>query len=137
MKRILIPTDFSVDSKHALDYMLNLLQETQIPSNILLLNTYMTQQKDALVDDQLKKKSKEGLTKAKEEALKGLLNPNISIETASQMGTLNHVILQLLKKEKVDLVVMGKDGGKHVESVAALLKKEQRPLLITYLKKTS
>jgi len=138
MKRILITTDFSANSKHTIEYVLDFLHDTKILSEILLVNTFMVQQTDPLQvirqNDEFKMRSRAGLEKEKSEALKKINNSNISVNTSSHMGTLSNVILQLLKKEKIDLVAMGKDGGRHVETVAALLREKECPLLITYLK---
>ena len=137
MKKILITTDFSKHSKNTIKYVLNLFQTSQIPCQITLLNTYVVQQTDAkqviTMNDEMKRKSKEGLLAEEIEAKKLLNNSHISINTTSHMGSLKNVIWQLLKKEKIDLVAMGKDGGKHVETIQTLLKEEECPLLITYL----
>lgn len=137
MRNILVTTDFSKHSRHTLMYVLKFLQETQIPCKIHLLNTYVVQNTDPDViialNDEMKRKSIEGLEQEKSEALKLLTNPNIVIETYSQLGSLNNVILQFLKKTSIDLVAMGKNGGRHVETVSQLLKKQQCPLLVTYL----
>jgi hypothetical protein len=134
MKTILLPTDFSPQSMQTLEYVIKFFGDTKIPCNILLLNTYMVQQTDPeqviFHNDLLKNKSKHGLEIQRHEALKNNLNHFISVDIASHMGSLNHVVLQLLKKLKVDMVAMGKDGGRHVEMLAPLLKQEQCPLLI-------
>lgn len=137
MKRILIATDFSIHSKHSIQCVLKHLHDTQTPSQLLLLNTFIVQQTDParviLENDELKKRSKAGLEQERIEALKLVKSPDVSIETASHMGSLNNVIAQLVHKEKYDLVAMGRDGGRHVASVSALLKQLHFPLFITYL----
>ncbi len=137
MKRIIITTDFSYHSKHAIEYVLQLMREAQIACQLLLVNTYIVQQTDPkqviILNDELKKRSKQGLEQEKIEALKKNTNPLITIETNSQMGSLTNVIKQMLHTYKVDFVAMGKDGGRHVEQVANLLKEQECPLLITYI----
>jgi nucleotide-binding universal stress UspA family protein len=137
MKRILIPTDFSKHAGHSIDYVLNLFEQTQSPCRILLLNTYIFQQTDPkqvlIINDELKKRSKEGLAFQKEELLKRIKNPNITVETISHLGSLHNVVLQLLQKEEVDLVAMGKDTGKHLAQISELLKQHHCPVLITHL----
>lgn len=134
MKSILIPTDFSPTSKQAIQYVLDLMGETIIPTRILLVNTYMVQHKDPKdiirINDELKKQSKNGLEKEKEETLKKISNPNISVETVSHMGSLSNVILHLLKSENIDLVAIGKNNGKLLENVSGILKEQHCPLLI-------
>ena len=136
MNNILLTTDFTQDSGHSLDYVLDILKDSNFPVKILLLHTFMVQQTDPskiiILNDEMKLKSKIGLEELRNEAMKKVTNPNISIEVASQMGSLKNVILQLLDTSKFDLVVMGKNGGKQIESVAALLKQRNCPILITH-----
>ena len=136
MNNILLTTDFTQDSSHSLDYVLDILKDSKFPVKILLLHTFMVQQTDPskiiILNDEMKLKSKMGLEELRNEAMKKVTNPNISIEVASQMGSLKNVILQLLDTSKFDLVVMGKNGGKQIESVAALLKQRNCPILITH-----
>lgn len=136
MKTILIPTDFSSHARYNLEYVLNLVRDTQVPCKLLLVNTYMVQQTDPRevisLNDELKQISKKGLELEKQHALRLSTNPNIQIETASHMGSLGNVVVQLLRRQKIDLVAMGKNGGKHVDSIATLLKQHKCPLLITY-----
>lgn len=137
MRNILVTTDFSQHSTNTLQYVLRFLQDTQIPCRILLLNTYVVNHQDPdqliTLNDELKKKSLEGLEKERNEALKMLPNPNIKIETYSHLGSLNNVILQLMKKNPIDLVAMGKNEGHQIDVVSRMLKKQQCPLLVTYL----
>ena len=139
MKKILITTDFTFDAKYTLHYVLELLRETQFPCKILLLNTFMVQQTDPskiiALNDEMKLRSKSGLERQRAEALVGVRNANLSIETASHMGSLTNVILQLLSTSKIDLVAMGKHSGKRVEGVAELLQQKQCSLLITHAKR--
>jgi nucleotide-binding universal stress UspA family protein len=136
MKTILVTTDFSHHSNHTIDYVLEFLRDTQIPCKLLLLNTYMVQATNPAevisMNDELRKRSHTGLESAMLEARSKITNPNITVEVASHMGTLNNVILNLLSKKKIDMVAMGKNGGWHVEMVASLLKQQKCPLLITY-----
>lgn len=137
MKNVLITTDFSSDSRYTLEYVLDFLGLTTVPSRILLLNTYVVQLTgDPLqlvsMNDELKKTSKSLLEKEIQWARTYCTNPLITFECASHMGTLNNVILNILRREKIDLVAMGKSNGNHVENVASLLKQQNCPLLITY-----
>ena len=137
MKRIIVTTNFSSHSKYTVEYVVNFLNATQIPCSILLVNTFMVQQTDPdqviLANDQLKQLSRQKLELERLEALKLITNSNISVETSSNMGSLNYVILNLIQKEKFDLVAMGKNGGRHVEAMSTMLKTKKCPLLITYM----
>lgn len=137
MKNVLIPTDFSPQSRYTLEYVLDFLGHTTVPSRIFLLNTYIVQLSgDPLqllaMNDELKQKSKTLLQEEVSWARAHCLNPLVSIDSFSHMGTLNNVILNVLRREKIDLVAMGKGTGNHVEQVASLLKMQNCPLLITY-----
>lgn len=138
MKSILIPTDFSAQSRHTLKVVLDLMHKTQIPCHVLLLNTYLVKQTESQnliqLNDELKNKSKAGLEKEREEAMRDLYNSNIKIETASHLGSLKNVIMQLHETHKFDLVAIGKDGGKQVDTIAAMLNRQQCPILITHIK---
>lgn len=137
MKKILIATDFSRHSKHTLQYVLNFFQDIQVPCHITLLNTYMVLPTDArqviIMNDELKKKSLAGLHLEENEARQMIKNPHLKIEVISHMGSLKNVISNLFQAKKFDLVAMGKDGGKNVETVQTLLKQVECPLLVTYL----
>lgn len=115
------------------------MKSAQTPCHILLLNTYTVSVNEndsgkiIPLHDELKKKSKIGLQAEQREAQKSINNPNIILEASSHIGTLKSVIQRVLKREKIDLVAMGKDGGTHVEAIAALLKEMEFPLLITHL----
>lgn len=137
MRNIIVTTDFSNHSRNSLNCVLDFIQDTHTPCRVLLLNTYVVKQTDPEkvieVNDELKRKSLQGLETERSEALKKIHNNNITIETSSHMGSLNNVISQIIKRTKIDLVAMGKDGGKNVELVSETLKKQQCPLLVTYL----
>lgn len=137
MKSILVTTDFSPHSQYTLKYVLDLLKDTQNTSRILLVNTYLVDfsndpQKYVQLNDELKSNSIINLEKQRIEALEWVQNPNISIVTASHMGSLLSVITNLIKQEKIDLVAMGKSGSIQDEQITDLLKKQKCPLLLTY-----
>lgn len=136
MKNVLIPTNFSEQSRFTLNYVLDILRDSQVAARILLLNTYTVQQTGdsselVKLNDLLKMQSKARLSDEVEWAKTYCKNPNLTIESTCHLGTLNNVILNLLRKEKIDLVAMGKGSGNHVEQVTSLLKYQKCPLLIT------
>ena len=136
MKRVLITTDFTYHSKNAVKVALELFNDSQKPCHFVLMNTYLVPEVDPELiisaNDKFKKISKAGLELEREEALKLNKNPLTTFETISQLGSLTNVTLQTIEKFNINLVVMGKNGGKHVDLVAALLKQQGCPLLITY-----
>ena len=138
MKRILLPTDFSPHSRHTLKYVLAFVQDTQIPCHITMVNTYMVQQTDPSqviqLNDQLKKASMIGLEQELTDAKSLIKNLLVTVDKASHMGSLNHVVSQLIRNKEFDMVAMGKNGGRQVETISGLLKQLGCPLLITYLR---
>ena len=137
MKRILIATDFTPHSRKAIDCVVDFLKNSVSPCEILLLNTYMVSEKDPqkviTLNDELKLASRRNLEHERLELLKKLTNPHIFVSNISHMGSLTNVVSQLLRSQSIDMVVMGKDGGKNVENVSEVLKQNGCPLLVTYL----
>ena len=137
MKNVLIPTDFSSQSRYSLEYILDFLQHSTVPAKILLVNTYIVEMNSdpsqlVTLNDELKKKSKAQLEQEVLWARSQCMNPLVSIEAASHMGSLNNVILNILRREKIDMVAIGKGNGSHFEQVSSLLKKQGCPILITH-----
>lgn len=128
MVKILVPTDFSTDSKKAIDFAVNFFKDKS-PSKIYLLNTYMVQPTDGnnVIDmnDRIKQMAMKGLEKAKDysETLtqKGKVI-DIDFETHLKIGSLKNVIYQMIKEQDIDLVVMARDAGKHINEVSKHLK---------------
>lgn len=139
MKKILIATDFSPESKQAIKCIVDFFQNIQVSCRILLLNAYLipknVESKNIIqVNDLAKINSQKGLKKECHQTLKLITDANMQVETISHMGSLTNVISNITKKEKIDLIVMGKDGGKHVNKVTDLLKDSLSacPLLIVF-----
>ncbi len=139
MKTILIPTDFSNASQNAIRYIANFFQDIKVPYKLILLHSYQV----PFIDDSLKmiaandlakKNVKEGLAKEKEWIADNFNNSSFEVETTSLMGSLENIIPQVVKEKNVDLVVMGKNGGEHVEQIYKILKhnKSLGPLLVVF-----
>jgi hypothetical protein len=129
MKKVLITTDFSAQSRHTLEVVLNLLKETHEQCQIIILNTYLVKYSDPerliSLNDELKIKSKTGLEIEKAAAVRLNTNQHVSIETTSHIGTLNNVIQYLIKRDGIDMVAMGKEDGNALEAVKLALKDHQ------------
>ena len=137
MKRILIATDFSPHSRTAIDCVVDIIKDSVSDCEIILLNTYMVKETDPQKvisqNDELKLASKRSLDHEQSELKKKITNPYVSVNVASHMGSLTHVVSQLIRTNTVDLVAMGKDGGRNIENVSTILRQIGCPLLITYL----
>lgn len=136
MKHFLVVTDFSSEAYHSLRLILQSEKNTRVPVRILLVNTYLVDLKDEphlllQKNDLLKAQSKQNLEKQKSDELIWVRNPLITIETASHMGSLANVILNLIAKEDFDAVVIGKSESFAVKEIEKLLKKQKCSLIIT------
>lgn len=137
MRKILIATDFSEQSHAAIRHVLGLLRDSRLPYHIDLLHTYVVLQNDPALalalNDRLRESSRAGLTIEENFLRQQLTGTSFSYGLLSKMGSLKNVIGQLVCRGEYDLVVMGKDGGKHIEAVSALLKSLGCcPLLTTF-----
>lgn len=135
MKSLLVATDFSPQSYYTLRYVLNSLKNTTFPTRILLVNTYLMDLSNEpnnfiQLNDDLKNNSKKNLERQKSEELVWVRNPNIQIETASHMGSLSNVLLNLIKKEKIEQVFIGETTDKSLQNLSILLKKNNCDLFI-------
>ncbi|WP_452228060.1 universal stress protein [Lacinutrix sp. MEBiC02404] len=125
MKKILLPTDFSDNSKNAIVYALNLFKDDVC--TFYVLNTYtpivyqmeymQTSSAQFELLDIVKKSSLNGLSAIKEEIEKTYSNAKHTVETISTFNTLISEIEEQVKREKIDLVVMGTQGASNVQGV--------------------
>jgi nucleotide-binding universal stress UspA family protein len=137
MKTILVPTDFSSNAEHALNYALDIA--IRLKAQVLLLHTYQVPydfeiQLPGIIED-MERKSAEGLSKTKSYAESKLGNNGGSVRTFSTMGDVVEVTIELAEKEKVDLVIMGTQGASGLKRVlvgsntASLINKAPCPVL--------
>lgn len=108
---MLIPTDFSVASRQAIQYAFDLLQDKKEDYRFLLLHTYLIPSAPPhqliSLHDELRKKSLEGLEKERlwAQTLNG--DHSVSLETLSSMGSLENVVNHLVDNQKIDCIIMG------------------------------
>lgn len=129
MKRIVIPTDFTPGSQLVLERVLRFLHECPYPCELVLLNTYLVKHTDPArvieLNDELKKKSLDGLNRLKQEVSEKLANPLVTIDIASHLGSLQNVIQNFLMRDRYEII----QHDNH-EALENNLKHEQRPLLV-------
>lgn len=111
MKRILVPTDFSANAQHALKYAVMLAKKTN--AEIILLHTWLPGADTLLARDITMTNAKiQAKIDAKLEAIsKKFQTPKIKFRYASREGNLQAFIKEIVKKQKIDLVVMGTKGA--------------------------
>ncbi|MFT7611257.1 MAG: nucleotide-binding universal stress UspA family protein [Parvicellaceae bacterium] len=138
IKKILIPTDFSLNANRAVDYALNLLGH--LTEEIIILNVLASPYKAAELDqDTFENVHPNGLDELKAEekrlqksfpAIKG------RVRFVHEVGFLIDKIMDVASKNDVDLIVMGTKGSSGISSVlfgthtTHLIKHSRLPLLV-------
>lgn len=138
MKKILIPTDFSINARIAADYGMKLAIE--LGAEITLLHTYRFFYDEAThfinVEDKLEEVARKRLKQEKDRLNR--LNPESigRINTIPESGFLLDVLERYDKNEIYDLIVMGTKGATGLEELfigtltASALNRVQTPMLI-------
>ncbi len=118
MKIILIPTDFSVDAMHAIDYALQLYKCER--TNFYFLHAYAdavygpfkNNRGESLVEPKkrVKKNTDVALEKLVEEIKGKTNNPKHRYESISAFESLVDAVNNFVKQTNVDLVIMGTQG---------------------------
>lgn len=128
LMKILVPINFSTDSTELLEKLLNRIQDTRTPTEILLLNTYTVKETNpALViaeNDRLKRESLQNLQKIKHETDAKNKNPFILVTVASHLGTLRNVVQQILIKEDFEELAISKEHSSDISAIMKFLKEK-------------
>jgi nucleotide-binding universal stress UspA family protein len=126
--RILIPTDFSPASDYPIEFVLALLGHTQEFFQIILLSTYLVDEVCPLevitANDRLKFEARRRLEAQRQRF------PEAPIEIETRLGSLSNVIHTILKKEKVNLIVMSHQNRDCLLRVTQLTQDLRCPLLL-------
>jgi len=136
--KILIPTDFSENSKNAARYVLKMYHE-DTDVEFVLLNSYCVPQGGSntmlvSITDILKHDSNSGLKKMMKDMQEDINGKNV--RTLSKHGSLNSVIEDLLEHEEFGLIVMGTRGAGGLKKVllgsntSEVVSNINRPILI-------
>lgn len=126
MKNILLPTDFSENSKNAINYAQQLFKDTEC--TFLVLNTYTpiiynydyqmnTGGYLGDVVDVIRNNSTESLKQLKIEVGEKYKNSKHKFELISSFSTLTDEIDLLVAKHNIDLIIMGTKGASGVREV--------------------
>ncbi len=112
MKTILFPTDFSINSMHAIRYGLELFKEQNV--RYILFNAYVDPSVGAsmtyVFEDQMRDISMTMLKKLNED-LKEEYESALDMDLINRYGDLPYSLRPLLEGENVDLVIMGASGA--------------------------
>lgn len=129
MKTILVPTDFSECSKHALDYALAIAQKTK--AQLILLHVVQSPHNSASfpktgkwMDDEdtegqvpYMMKFLKGVKRKMKTIIISVKAEGIKITDAVETGDVTQTIILASPKYKADLIVMGTHGAKEVNDV--------------------
>ncbi|WP_420601119.1 universal stress protein [Flagellimonas sp.] len=118
MKKILIPTDFSKNADHAIDYALNLFRCTR--SHFYFVHAYADEVYEIgrskskvdldLIKSELESKAKLALEKTLAYIQDPISNPRHNYSIAAVFESLVDSVNNLVNQENIDLVVMGTKG---------------------------
>lgn len=125
MKRIILPTDFSENSLHAIHYAMNLFKEEEC--TFYLMNTYtpaIYQTEYVLhspgqigLGDIYQSESVEQLEELQKQLQEKFANPKHSIMTHSAFNILVDEVITMTENEEADLVVMGTQGASGAKEI--------------------
>jgi nucleotide-binding universal stress UspA family protein len=134
MKTLLMVTDFSQAAGTVFRAAVDFFGNCAVFCHVILLNTYLIPATPAnqlvAVNDEMKKKSLEGLKKECKVAQELIKDKKMTFEILTQMGSLESVMVHIVEDKKVDLAIMATDGAKNRDEILAILRRLSCPLLI-------
>jgi len=125
MRRILLPTDFSENAYNALIYAAQLYREDECTFYLAHTYTPPIYQAEYVLEspaqiglgDVYRAGSMENLKKVRERALDEFKNPKHVFRTHTAFNTLIDEILETVKNEQIDLIVMGTQGATGAQEI--------------------
>ncbi|MDP3555982.1 MAG: universal stress protein [Bacteroidota bacterium] len=138
MKTILVPTDFSKNADNALEYAIEIAKKEK--ANILLLHafhiTYIYPDVPIqYASEEIHEAEEAANKKLKKLCSKVISDGEITCESICKQGMVVHTILEITKKKKVDLIVMGTKGASGIKeflfgsNTARVIEKSKRPVI--------
>ncbi|NOY52266.1 MAG: universal stress protein [Deltaproteobacteria bacterium] len=116
IKRILIPTDGSEYSHYALEYAVNLCRALQAEVVLVSIVDIRYEMYDAYSEvhaaTQMEELIREQVTKALDQHAAEIINQGVSVKKIMKIGDVIHELLEVIREEHVDLVVVGTHGRK-------------------------
>lgn len=125
MKKIVLPTDFSENAFNAIKYAIELFKDVETTFYLLHAYTppifqveYVLQGSSQIGQgDSYKSKAMEQLEKLKQRLLEEFENAKHSYVMWADFNTLTDEILNMAKREKADLVIMGTQGATNTKEI--------------------
>ncbi|NNC82874.1 MAG: universal stress protein [Flavobacteriales bacterium] len=113
MKKILFPTDFSLNSLHAIRYGIRLFEGQDV--KFYLFNSYVDPSVGAsmtyVFEEQMKSISMTMMRKVYEELQDEFGHEGLQLELINRYGDLPYALNPVLEDEGIDLVIMGSSGA--------------------------
>ncbi len=113
---------------------LRFVERQRVPCSILLLNTFLvpldtSPERLIEVHDRLSEESRHKLEQERNFAYQCASRP-IKIKTASRMGSLSNITMQVSKKGNFDVLIMRREDILHIEKMTRLLEKNKGTTLM-------
>lgn len=113
MKTIVFPTDFSLNSIHAIRYGIDLFKGEDV--RFILFNAYVDPSVGAsmtyVFEEHMREISMTMLRKVYEELKEEYGHGELEMDLVNRYGDLPYALKPLLEEEKVDLIIMGSSGA--------------------------
>jgi nucleotide-binding universal stress UspA family protein len=125
LKKILLPTDFSKNSKNAIDYAMALCEKWKCTFYILnvqkqsgfILDDLMAAPVNSSIHNAIADDNKEDLNQFISKLKKQNTNKNYTFESLFDFDTLADSINQVVKAKNIDLIIMGTNGATGAKEV--------------------
>jgi len=144
VKTITILTDFSSSARNAMEYAFHLFKYSDTKN--ILLNVYREPQlgEDMLISitDLLEKESRRRLSKERQVLTSTFSDNHLQVTQRAEYGTLVDVVNHILRKEHIDLIVMGSKGASGIQkslvgsNTVDVIRKVHCPVLVVPEKTT-
>lgn len=138
MRKVLLPTDFSDNASHAIDYAINLFSSKDV--KYILVNAFVEPNTSAdmlvSINDILQKQAKEDLNKAYQHLINKYPDIKLSLEQRLEYGSLANTLKTTVEHENIDYVVMGTRGASGLKktflgsNTSAVIRRVKCPIII-------
>lgn len=118
VKKILVPTDFSLNAANALDFALRIARGNGMEIHLVHSYSVPYTGSNVMIDisDVLRQKAEEDIRLLIEEIRHNIKNDDCIINWSCEYGPASEIIAAKVETEKIDLVVMGTKGSDSVAS---------------------
>jgi len=135
VKKVLIPTDFSPAAQRALHFGVSIFETSGVGAKLILVHTFpfpvSASNSWVEVHDAWKRNSAKSFAEQLEEVRRVYAPKNVSFETLSFIGSLDNVLVHLVRERGIDCVIWGTDpdSGKE-EEITRVLSRVPCPVLV-------